>query len=135
MADVRQRLSWVRREMTTEHPEMDEAELDLITRRDSGSILMEEVMRLRGENTRLRESVDQLRRAAGQHRARPASGEERSRLARRHPLAGRTCGPKGVRNRATLAAEALLDGEAEAPDAKGRRDGPSGRRDGAEAVS
>ena len=36
MADVRQRLSWVRREMRTEHPEMDEAELDLITRRDFG---------------------------------------------------------------------------------------------------
>jgi len=33
--------------------------------------------------------------------------------------------PKGVRNRATLAAEALLDGEAEAPDAKGRRYGPT----------
>ena len=49
MADVRQRLSWVRREMRTEHPEMDEAELDLITRRDSASILVEEVMRLRGE--------------------------------------------------------------------------------------
>src|SRR5271166_3338683 len=32
------------------------------------------------------------RSAEGQHRARPASGEERSRLARRHPLAGRTCG-------------------------------------------
>ena len=55
MADVRQRLSWVRREMRTEHPEMDEAELDLITRRDSESILVEEVMRLRAENARRRE--------------------------------------------------------------------------------
>src|SRR5271165_1295519 len=32
------------------------------------------------------------RSAEDQDRARPASGEERSRLARRHPLAGRTCG-------------------------------------------
>ena len=55
MADVRQRLSWVRREMRTEHAEMDEAELDLITRRDLESILVEEVMRLRAENARRRE--------------------------------------------------------------------------------
>ena len=76
MADVRQRLSWVRREMRTEHPEMDEAELDLITRRDSGSILMEEVMRLRGENARLREfaRVDQLRRTPRAARSKRSAG-------------------------------------------------------------